>query len=351
LVRTISVGIVGCGKQSEKHARALKAASAVEITATDLDRPLAEAFCRREGARLASSAQALIADPALDAVLICTPTPSHMELVADSLRQGKHVFCEKPLCQTVAEAETLLAIEASSGRFGMVGYLYRFVPAFEALRRWFQPGAEGGEAVMGRLVHAFLRIGGRGSHRPWKHQRSQSGGAVSEMLVHMVDLMHWLFGPASHARLLSHQLLRDTRAIGGRAFAVDAEDYVLLECRLERGGTALLLADMVTPSFQQYLEAQATNGSFFGSIRPDMPTEVFLNTARGELKAGSNRLASSSDDLYRRQMECFLACVESGRPPDRNRFEDSLTVNRTLEQAALAGSQSSIVTDSLEQPS
>jgi UDP-2-acetamido-3-amino-2,3-dideoxy-glucuronate N-acetyltransferase len=84
-------------------------------------------------ARLHDEAEAALADPAVEAVMIATPAATHGALVKRALEAGKHVFVEKPLCLDVAEAKALAADAAKRGRILMVGHLLHYHPAFLAL--------------------------------------------------------------------------------------------------------------------------------------------------------------------------------------------------------------------------
>jgi UDP-2-acetamido-3-amino-2,3-dideoxy-glucuronate N-acetyltransferase len=84
-------------------------------------------------ARLHDDAEAVLADPAIEAVMIATPAATHGALVKRALEAGKHIFVEKPLCLDVAEAKALAADAAKRGRILMVGHLLHYHPAFLAL--------------------------------------------------------------------------------------------------------------------------------------------------------------------------------------------------------------------------
>ncbi len=85
----------------------------------------------------------LLADPALDAVVLATPVPSHAELAVRVLEAGKHCFVEKPLAQSVADAERVLEAARSSGRVLMVGHLLEYHPGVQKLKELTASGALG----------------------------------------------------------------------------------------------------------------------------------------------------------------------------------------------------------------
>ncbi|MEQ8389279.1 MAG: Gfo/Idh/MocA family oxidoreductase [Alphaproteobacteria bacterium] len=319
----MKIGLIGCGKQAPKHISGLTAGGGIEMVLADQDRALARRLAEEKGVLAADSVEALFADPAIRAIDIATPTPSHAPLIRRAISAGKHFFCEKPLCETLDEARELDRLTREAGLVGMVGYIYRFAPAFEMAHAILNPPA-GEASPLGRPVLAWLRIGGRGSHQLWKHRRESGGGAVNEMLVHMLDLAIWLFGPVEAAELLSVDLMRPARRIQGRMENVNAEDFVLARFRMAGGLTVYIQADMVTPAFSQVVEIQGENGSFRGSIQSELPTGLTLIEAAGGYPAGLTNLAAGPANLFLRQMTAFLDAVRAGRTPERCSLADSV---------------------------
>jgi predicted dehydrogenase len=326
------IGIIGCGKQGEKHAAALRALGAA-IVCADADAEAARRLASREGARVVA-AEDILSDQSIGGIVIATPTLSHFNLISAALGAGKHVLCEKPLALRAAQAEALLGLEQETGRYVTVGFVYRYVPAFERLY------ALGRNGALGPLVHACLRIGGRGEHREWKHNQVEGGGVVNEMAVHMLDLALWLFGPLLRPAVVSTAQLLPSRTIGGEIIAADADDYLVIRAETEDGAPILLIADMVTPSFVQYLDAQYGNASAFASIDANFPARLFLKEARAGMGAGAQKLGDGPADLYRRQAEAFLRVV-GGATPGCNRIADSIAVARLVEEisAQMAGTR------------
>lgn len=316
------IAVVGCGKQGEKHLRAL-AKLAAPIWCTDVDKKLEKCVANRLDAQPATI-ETILADPMVGGLVISTPTQTHFALMEQALKQGKHVFCEKPLTATLAEARALERIETETSCYVMSGFIYRFVPAFERLRELTI------ENVLGSPSHVLLRIGGRGEHRIWKHQNAQGGGVVNEMLVHMLDLALWLFGPLHDPQVLASDLLMPQRLIEGEEVQVDADDFVLVSARTETGAPITFAADMVTPAFTQFLDAQYDNASVMASIQPGIADQLFLKEARGGLPEGAQSLAEGRADLYHRQMAAFTHVVETATPPDRNRVSDSVEIMRLM---------------------
>ena len=328
----MKIGIIGCGKQAPKHISGLRAAGVEHIVVTDT---MPEAITRLTNADpsliAAASVEDMMADPDIIGVSICTPTPSHAPLIRMAIAAGKHYLCEKPLCDDLDEARELADATAKAQLIGMVGYIYRFVPAFETAKEMLSGVIENGVSpVLGRVTNASFRVGGRGSQAVWKHQQATGGGAINEMMVHMVDLAHWLFGAPTDAHLLRKEQRWPTRHIMGTTHDVDAEDWTLTVLNHANNIDVTIQADFITPAFTQYIEIQGENGSFFGSIQPDMPNFVFCVEPRASFYAGKTELASKPVNLFEAQMGTFVDSMKSGTRPDRGSIRDALGVMETM---------------------
>ncbi|WP_412067055.1 Gfo/Idh/MocA family protein [Rubrivirga sp. IMCC43871] len=128
----LHVAQIGVGRWGRNLLRNLVAVDGVEVVAVcDASDPaLAEAARLAPNARAHRNAEAVFEDEHVDAVVIATETPLHAPLAEAALRAGKHVFVEKPLAQSVADAERLVALAEERDRRLMVGHLLRYHPAF-----------------------------------------------------------------------------------------------------------------------------------------------------------------------------------------------------------------------------
>jgi predicted dehydrogenase len=141
----VRVGVVGLGYWGPNLARNFDRLPGAEL------RWICDAFPEaRErwagelrGARVAADLDELLADPELDAVAVATDVPSHAALAVRVLEAGKHCFVEKPLAQSVAEAEQVVAAAASAGRTLMVGHLLEYHPGVEKLKQISEAGELG----------------------------------------------------------------------------------------------------------------------------------------------------------------------------------------------------------------
>jgi predicted dehydrogenase len=133
----------------------------------------------------------------IDLVDICTPGDSHAEIAIAALHSGKHVLCEKPLANTVEEAEQMVTAASSAaerGVWAMCGFTYRRTPALALARQLVEAGRIGPvRQVRAQYLQDWL-------HDPdapmtWRLDRSKSGsGALGDLGAHLVDTTQWLTG-------------------------------------------------------------------------------------------------------------------------------------------------------------
>jgi predicted dehydrogenase len=141
----VSVGVVGLGYWGPNLARNFASLPGAELRyVCDGDaEQLERAAGRFPGARTTSDFEELLADPELDAVAIATPVPTHAPLACRALAAGKHAFVEKPLAQSLADAEQVVATAAEHDRTLMVGHLLEYHPGVERLKGLVDSGELG----------------------------------------------------------------------------------------------------------------------------------------------------------------------------------------------------------------
>jgi len=328
----VKFGLLGCGRQAPKHISGLLARGNVEIAVADIHPERAERLAATLPVTALASPEDIFADPDIAAVSICTPPATHGELISRAIATGRHFICEKPLTASLAEARSLEAATRASGLVGMVGYIYRFAPAFELAATALAGAADMGEAAaLGHITSAFFRIGGQGSHDAWQHRRETAGGAINEMLVHMIDLALWYFGPIAEARLLAADMREQHRHINGEIVEPDVEDWILTRMKTASGVDVVVQADLTTPTFMQFAEIHGHNGSFMGSIQPDMPTFLHLLEEQAGFPPGRTPYDFGPRNLFEAQMGLFLDCVVEGRKLDKCTLADSVRLMEAIE--------------------
>ncbi len=207
--RRVNVAVVGLGFMGVTHLRAYLAVEAAQIAAVcdsvrlpvngvlagvtgnvkksdDIDLgPRVKVFRRIEE---------VLAEPEIDLVDLCTPTPLHAEQAIAALEAGKHVLCEKPLARTSADARRIVQAAAAARRSLMPAMCMRFWPGWSGLQQMVR------EQTYGRVLAARFR---RLSEFPtWSKQGTYAGGtdlggALFDLHIHDTDFVQFLFGRPS----------------------------------------------------------------------------------------------------------------------------------------------------------
>ena len=336
---TAKIAVLGCGKQAVKHVAGLRSADpGCGIVLADVVPERARALAGRLGVGWHEEPLAAVADPAVTAISICTPTPSHAPLIRAAIAAGKPFCCEKPLTDDPAEAAALARAADAAGVFGMVGFTFRYAPGMRLVRDLVAAARSApGHSPLGRPVSALFRIGGRGNHAAWKHQRATGGGAINEMLVHLLDLAFWTFGPAARLETVACRCLQPERTIEGKPAHCDAEDLVVARMVSAEGVEILIHADFVSPAFVQFVEAHGADGSVVASIVPEFASFVYTNAEGRGFARGRTEQAWGAVDFYAAQMAAFLEGVAGGAPEGVARLADSVPVLQAM-AAIRAGS-------------
>ncbi|MEU2246587.1 Gfo/Idh/MocA family oxidoreductase [Streptomyces sp. NPDC019224] len=260
---TLGIGMVGYAFMGAAHSQGWRTAGHV----FDLPmRPVLAAICGRDRTAVEAAAgrhgwaaaetdwRALIARDDVQLVDICTPGDSHAEIAVAALEAGKHVLCEKPLANTVAEAEAMTAAAgraAARGRAAFVGFNYRRVPALAHARRLIAEGRLGALRHV-RAVYLQDWLTDPASPLTWRLDKERAGsGALGDLGAHVVDLAQYLAGePLVAVSALSETFVRErplpagpAGGLGGGAAAggtgpVTVDDAAVFTGRLASGALA-----------------------------------------------------------------------------------------------------------------
>ena len=187
----LNVGLIGLGRLGRIYARDLATRiPCTRLTAVaDVDSAAVDAVVREFGVERGSNDPASVfSDPAVDAVVIVTPTSTHREIVEGAVAAGKAIFCEKPLSISLDEALAIKGAVERSGVFFQMGFMRRFDRGFAAAKRRLAEGAIGDAVV--------FKSTSRDPYRPsieYADPRS-SGGLNLDMGIHDCDIARWYMG-------------------------------------------------------------------------------------------------------------------------------------------------------------
>ena len=187
----LKVGVVGLGRLGSVYVRDLagRIPETTVVAVADSDRVLADQIAEQfDVPRAYGSAQDLIADRGVDAVVVVSPTHTHREIVIAAAQSKKPTFCEKPPALSLAECAAMSDAVNKTGTFFQMGFMRRFDPGYAAAKEKIAQGAIGRPMV--------FKSTSRDPFRP-SHEYANpvsSGGIMVDMGIHDFDLARWFMG-------------------------------------------------------------------------------------------------------------------------------------------------------------
>ena len=200
---SVRFGILGAGRIGKVHARAVAATTGAALVAVSDPMEAAAKEVARDYGCAIRSIDEIAAAGDIDAVVICTPTDTHADLIEKFVRAGKHVFCEKPVDLDVARVKAALATVKAEGGTLMVGFNRRFDPDFMALKSAIDAGRVG-EVEM-------ITITSRDPGAPPAEYIKVSGGIFRDMTIHDFDVARWLLGEEVETVYAAASVLTDPK--------------------------------------------------------------------------------------------------------------------------------------------
>ena len=170
----------------------------------------------------------LIREADVDMIDICVPTADHAKLAIAALKAGKHVFCEKPLCRTAAEAKAIVAAAKRAKGFFNVGLCVRAWPEYRAAYEYFKSG-KAGKMLTATFKRVSPGVDGN-SWQNWYMDGKISGGALLDLHVHDTDEVNYFFGKP-----------RAVTSVGANVVSRGAIDHVFTS--YDFGGGRLVVAE------------------------------------------------------------------------------------------------------------
>jgi len=187
----LKVGVVGLGRLGKVYVRDLagKIPETTVAAVADIERALADQIAEEfDVPKAYYSAEELMADRDVDAVVVVTPTHSHREIVVAAAQSGKPTFCEKPPALSLAECAAMSDAVKKAGTFFQMGFMRRFDPGYAAAKEQIAQGAIGKPLV--------FKSTSRDPFRPSLEYANpvSSGGIMVDMGIHDFDLARWFMG-------------------------------------------------------------------------------------------------------------------------------------------------------------
>ncbi|MBQ9324919.1 MAG: inositol 2-dehydrogenase [Clostridia bacterium] len=185
----LRIGIVGAGRIGNVHAESITyhIPEAEVVMVTDVIEESAKKLAERFGIpKYSGDYMDIIHDPDIDAVLVCSPTPTHADITIAALKAGKHVFCEKPVHTSLEKIREVAQAEKETGKKLQIGFNRRFDHNHKAVQRLAADGS------LGKIE--LIKITSRDPEPPSPEYAASSGGLYIDMMIHDFDMAMFLAG-------------------------------------------------------------------------------------------------------------------------------------------------------------
>lgn len=322
---TVRFAVLGAGRIGQVHAGAITTVPGAELVAVaDVAQAAAEAVSARYGCE-ARSVEEIKAAGDIDAVIICTPTDTHADLIESFVRAGKAVFCEKPVDLDVARARQVVATVEAEGGTLMVGFQRRFDPDFRALKAAIDAGRIG-EVEMVTLTS-------RDPGAPPHEYISRSGGIFRDMTIHDFDVARWLLGEEVETVMAQASVLTDPEI--GKLGDYDSVNVIL---RTASGKQCTITnTRRATYGYDQRIEVHGSKGSV--SAMNHREANIELANGEGYTRPPLlNFFMSRYTAAYAAEIAAFVEALETGRGTPTTGMDGLRALE--LAEAALQSAQS-----------
>ena len=302
--RKVNVGIIGAGRIGKVHAETLafQVPEASVVSITDIRTEAAQAVAARCGIpNVAANAGEIFADASIDAVLVCSSTDTHAGLVIAAAKAGKHIFCEKPIDQTLERIDRALEAVNTAGVKFQVGFNRRFDANFARVRAAIASGEIGAPYLM--------HIVSRDPAPPPLDFVKTSGGMFLDMTIHDFDMARFLIG-GDVEEIYATAAVRVDPEIG-RAGDVDTALIVL---KFANGVIGTIDNCRQAPyGYDQRVEVLGSKGAI--ATANNYPNQAVISTAesiRRDLPL--NFFMDRYIDSFANELRQFIAAVIEDKP-------------------------------------
>ena len=298
MTEPLRVACIGMGWWSDVLADAIKRSGKIEIVACYTRSPEKRAaFAKKYGCSPAESYEAVLADPAIEAIVNTTPNDAHLPTTQQAAEAGKHVFLDKPIANNVTQGRAITEICRKAGIVLAMGYQRRRESHF----RWIRQQIDAG--VFGKLVNAEANISrdrlGQIDLASWRYQAAgMPGGVMLQIGIHYTDVLTYLMGPVKAVRGQFAQLV----------LPGDNPDVASMILEHESGALSTLNASYASASEYYLMNIYGKEATAFYDLHGGLRV-----LKRGESKAAT--VPTTKNDTFVEELEEFAAAIRgTGKP-------------------------------------
>jgi predicted dehydrogenase len=308
-VKRVRWGLVGLGAiAGHQHLPAINESENAELIAVcSRSEQKAKEWAKRFGARkVYSDYSKMIRDPEIDVIDITTPNIFHSKQTIMAAEMGKHVFCEKPMANTVKECDEMIAACKRNNVKLMIGYMLRFKPHHIKIKKLIEDGALG-TPFFGRAQYHFWLPDESESYL--KNPRLGGGGALMDVGVHCIDILRFLIGEVIEVAAYTDTIIHK--------YPTDSISLLLL--KLEKSAYAFIDSSFCTRFTYkpQKLEVYGSKGSVFATTIGNQFGGI-LETLTDD---GWKKHEIAEENFYLKEITHFSDCVLHDKNPKVNGVE------------------------------
>ncbi len=292
----VRFGLLGAGRIGKVHAKSINADPNAQLVAVaDAMAPAAQAIAGQYGCDVRGIDEILVARD-IDAVVICTPTDTHADLIEAFARAGKAIFCEKPIDLSLARVKTCLQVVRQTKAILMVGFNRRFDPHFAAVRAEIDKGNIG--------IVEMVTITSRDPGAPPLDYIARSGGIFRDMTIHDFDMARFLLGEEIAEVSAMAAVLVDPAI--GKAGDFDSVQVLL---KTASGKQAMISnSRRATYGYDQRIEVHGSTGA--ATADNQRPVMIEVATAAGYTRPPLHDFFMTRyTEAYAAEMAAFIAAV------------------------------------------
>ena len=299
---TLKFAVLGAGRIGQVHARAIASVPGAALVAiAEPNEKAAETARAAFGCEIRSIDACAAADD-IDAVVICTPTNTHADLIEQFVRAGKKVFCEKPVDLDVARVRQALDVVKAEGGTLMVGFQRRFDPDFMALKAAIDEGRIGAVEM--------ITLTSRDPGPPPYDYIKVSGGIFRDMTIHDFDVARWLLGEEVTTVQAAASVLTDPEI--GKLGDYDSINVILTTASGKQ--CTITNTRRASYGYDQRIEVHGSTGSV--SAENHREANIEIANAQGYLRPPLlNFFMSRYVTAYANEIAAFVAAVADGSTP------------------------------------
>ncbi|WP_305987674.1 inositol 2-dehydrogenase [Roseibium sp. MMSF_3544] len=317
---TVNVAVLGAGRIGKVHAKAIDATDGANLVAVvDAFEEAASALAKEHDARV-DTIDAIAGAEDVDAVIICTPTDMHADLIEQFARAGKAIFCEKPIDLSIERTKSCLKTVEECDAVLMLGFNRRFDPHFQAVRAAIDADRIG-EVEMVQIIS-------RDPGAPPPSYIQKSGGIFRDMTIHDFDMARFLLGEEVTTVYATASVLVDPEI--GKLGDYDSAMVVLTtasgkQCSISNSRRA-------TYGYDQRIEVHGSKGAV--AAENQRPVAIEVATAEGYVRPPLHDFFMTRyTEAYAAEIAAFVYAIENNVAPHPS-GEDGLKA-LTLAEAAL----------------